>query len=93
MRDGDSVLLTRPTGVHLDPNGPLRASVTRVVPLEDGARLELTLVGAGAEASGLLYTSVPWPAPALGSSVTLRIEGAARFPAQGAAGFPASDLS
>ncbi len=85
MRDGDSVLLTRPAGVHLDPNSTLRGSVTRVVPLEDGARLELTLGDDGAEASGVLFASVPWPAPELGSSVAFGIEGAARF--------PASDLS
>jgi ABC-type sulfate/molybdate transport systems ATPase subunit len=85
MRDGHSVLLTRPAGVHLDPSGSLRGSVTRLVPLEDGVRVELTLVDSGAEVSGVLYASLPWPAPELGSSVAFRIEGFARF--------PASDLS
>jgi hypothetical protein len=66
-------LLTRPSHVTLDPDGPLRARVTRVVPLEDGVRLELGLE------SGRLYTVAALPGPALGDTVRVRVSGGARF--------------
>ena len=52
LRDGDGVLLTRPSQVHLDPAGDITATVVRLIPLEDGARAELDTpdrppVGAG----------------------------------------------
>jgi ABC-type multidrug transport system ATPase subunit len=81
LRDGESELLTRPADVHLDPDGTLRGSVTRVLPLEDGARLELTVVDDGTGVWGTLYASVPWPAPEVGSSVAFRMQSPARFPA------------
>ena len=58
----------------LDPDGPLRARVTRAVPLEDGVRLELELD------NGRLYTVAPLPAPRVGDSVRVAIRGGARFP-------------
>jgi ABC-type multidrug transport system ATPase subunit len=70
--DGE-LLLTRPTHVTLDPAGPLRARVTRALPLEDGMRLELELD------TGRLYTVAALPAPRPGDTVRLRIDGGARF--------------
>jgi len=73
--DGDTCVLTRPANVVLDPDGPLRARVARAVGLEDGARLELALEGG----AGTVYTIAPWPPPATGETVRVRIDGAARF--------------
>ena len=74
LEDGDELLLTRPPHVVLDPAGPLDARVTRSVALEDGARLELELE------RGRLYAVAPLPAPRLGETVRVRIDGGARFP-------------
>jgi len=78
LRDGDATLLTRPPHVALDPAGPLRATVTRATAMEDGFRLELTL------AEGRLYSVAPLPAPRVGDTVRLRIDGGVRFPATAA---------
>jgi ABC-type sulfate/molybdate transport systems ATPase subunit len=74
IEDGGERLLTRPAHVMLDPDGPLRARVTRAVALEDGARLELALD------HGRLYAVAPLPAPRVGDDVRLRVDGGARFP-------------
>ncbi len=74
LQDAGETLLTRPAHVILDPTGPLPARVTRAVPLEDGTRLELELE------HGKLYTIAPLPAPRVGDSVRVRIQGGARFP-------------
>jgi ABC-type sulfate/molybdate transport systems ATPase subunit len=74
LREGDAMLLTRPAHVRLDADGDRRATVTRVIPLEDGLRLELTLH------TGRLYGVAPVPGPALGDQVSLRITGGARYP-------------
>jgi ABC-type sugar transport system ATPase subunit len=74
LEDGDELVLTRPPHVALDPGGPLEARVTRAVPLEDGVRLELELD------HGRLYAVSPLPAPRVGDTVRLRIDGGARFP-------------
>jgi ABC-type multidrug transport system ATPase subunit len=74
LQDAGETLLTRPPHVILDPVGPLQARVTRAVPLEDGARLELELE------HGKLYTVAPFPAPGVGDTVRVRIRGGARFP-------------
>jgi ABC-type sulfate/molybdate transport systems ATPase subunit len=66
-------LLTRPVHVTVDPDGPLRARVTRSVALEDGVRLELELE------HGRLYTIAAFPAPGLGDTVGVRIDGGIRF--------------
>jgi len=71
--DGE-LLLTRPAHIALDPAGPLDARVTRAVPLEDGARLELELD------RGRLYCVSSLPAPRPGETVRVRIDGGARFP-------------
>ena len=74
LDDGSELLLTRPAHVVLDPSGPLEARVTRVIPVEDGARLELQLD------RGRVYAVAALPSPGLGQSVPLRVEGGARFP-------------
>jgi ABC-type sulfate/molybdate transport systems ATPase subunit len=73
--DGAELLLTRPAHVALDPGGPLRATVTRVIPTEDGARVELALD------QGALSATVDGPPPAAGASVTVTLRGGVRFPA------------
>jgi ABC-type sulfate/molybdate transport systems ATPase subunit len=80
LEDAGETLLTRPPHVKLDPSGPLRACVTRAVALEDGVRLELDL------GRGRLYTVAPLPAPRVGDSVRVRIDGGARFPLATAVG-------
>lgn len=67
------VLVTRPVHVKLASDGPLTGRVARVVPLEDGVRLELELAG------GRLYANAPPPGPAKGESVRLRIDGGVCF--------------
>ena len=74
IEEAGAMLLTRPPNVVLDPAGPLRARVTRAVPLEDGARLELELE------RGRLYTVASVPAPRPGDTVRVRVRGGARFP-------------
>jgi ABC-type sugar transport system ATPase subunit len=74
LQEGGTLVLTRPAHVHLDPAGEHTATVTRVIPLEDGLRVELTL------AQGRLYTVAPIPGPALGDRVALRIAGGASYP-------------
>jgi ABC-type multidrug transport system ATPase subunit len=89
LEEKGATLFTRPPHVTLDSSGPLRARVTRAVPLEDGVRLELELE------AGRLYTVAPIPAPRRGDSVRARILGGVRFPTPasdaGAAGPMASD--
>ena len=51
----------------------MHAHVTRVIPQEDGARLELELE------QRRVYITVPLPTPGLGEEVRVRIEGGARF--------------
>jgi ABC-type sulfate/molybdate transport systems ATPase subunit len=75
LRDGDELLLTRATRVTLDADGPHVATVARLIPLEDGVRLELTLP------HGRLYTIAQMPAPRVGDTVRVAIEGGVRFPA------------
>jgi ABC-type multidrug transport system ATPase subunit len=80
LQDGAETLVTRPPHVILDPAGSLQARVTQAVPLEDGARLELELE------HGKLYTVAPLPAPRVGDTVRVRINGGARFPPSAAEG-------
>jgi ABC-type sulfate/molybdate transport systems ATPase subunit len=75
LDDGGELLVTRPAHVVLDPAGSLEARVTRIIPIEDGARLELSLP------QGQLYGVAPLPSPGLGETVRIRIEGGARFTA------------
>jgi ABC-type sulfate/molybdate transport systems ATPase subunit len=77
LDDGDEVVLTRPAHVLLDRSGPLTGRVSRAIPLEDGARLELELD------RGRVYAISPLPAPQPGDAVRLRIDGGVRFPLTG----------
>ncbi len=77
--DGSELTLTRPPHVVLDPGGPLRARVTRAIPTEDGARLELTLTG------GHLVTVVDGPPPREGDEVRVTVRGGVRYPVGGGA--------
>jgi ABC-type sulfate/molybdate transport systems ATPase subunit len=72
--DHDELRLTRATHVTIDDAGPYAATVVRVIPLEDGVRLELSL------ANGRLYTIAQLPAPRVGDAVRVRIDGGVRFP-------------
>jgi ABC-type sulfate/molybdate transport systems ATPase subunit len=74
ISDDGATLLTRPPHVVLDPDGPYEATVARVTVLEDGVRLELTL------AAGSLYAVAPLPAPRIGDTVQVRVDGGVRFP-------------
>ncbi len=74
LREGDEMVLTRPPHVVLDPAGPYEATVTRATALEDGFRLELTLE------AGRLYAVAALPAPRVGDTVSLRVDGGVRFP-------------
>ena len=73
------VQLVRSHHVTLDPEGPLRARVSRSIPLEDGVRLELTLD------EGRLYAVSPLPGPATGDQVRVRVTGGVCFPGSAAA--------
>jgi ABC-type sulfate/molybdate transport systems ATPase subunit len=73
--NGVELLLTRPSHVELDPGGRLRATVTRVIPTEDGARVELALD------RGTLSATVDGPPPPMGASVGVALRGGVRFPA------------
>jgi ABC-type sulfate/molybdate transport systems ATPase subunit len=68
------LLLTRPSHVVLDPAGPMATRVSRVVPIEDGVRLELE------SDCGRLYCLSPLPPPLPGEIVRVRINGGVRFP-------------
>jgi ABC-type multidrug transport system ATPase subunit len=70
---GGELLLTRAYHVVIDPSGPLRAVVERVIPLEDGVRLELALD------NGKLYASSPLPGPVVGEEVAVRVIGGVEF--------------
>jgi ABC-type sulfate/molybdate transport systems ATPase subunit len=73
LQEEDQTVVTRPANVVLDPHGPHRGRVIRVIPLEDGARLEIELE------HGRLYTIAPLPTPSPGEMVRVRIDGGVRF--------------
>ncbi len=75
LRDGEQVLLTRPAHVRLGAGGDRDATVTRVIPLEDGLRVELSLDG------GRVYAVVPIPGPAVGDRVRFGVSRGVRCPA------------
>ena len=74
LEEPDAVRLLRPQDVALDGDGPLRGRVTRLVPVEDGVRVELALD------DGRVVALAPAPGPELGAEVSLRLEGGVRFP-------------
>jgi ABC-type nitrate/sulfonate/bicarbonate transport system ATPase subunit len=72
-RPGGELLLTRAHHVVVDPSGSLRARVERVIPLEDGVRLELALD------TGKLYAVSALPGPRVGEEVAVRVTGGVEF--------------
>jgi ABC-type nitrate/sulfonate/bicarbonate transport system ATPase subunit len=74
LLEGGVVRLLRPQDVALDRGGPLRARVTRLVPVEDGVRVELALE------HGRLVALAPAPGPPPGAEVRVRLTGGVEFP-------------
>lgn len=74
LEEPGAVRLVRPQDVALDGDGPLRGRVTRLVPVEDGVRVELALD------DGRVVALAPAPGPELGTEVSLRLAGGVRFP-------------
>jgi len=66
--------LLRPQDVAIDDDGPLRARVTRLVPVEDGVRVELALD------HGRLVALAAAPGPQPGAEVGVRLLGGVTFP-------------
>jgi len=77
MRVASGIVLTRPTHVVVDPAGEIDATVTRLIPTEDGARAELDV------RDGRIAALVPLPGPAVGDRIRVRVTGGIRFPATG----------
>ena len=78
LRDGGELLLTRQADVAVGSGGDRIATVTRLTPTEDGARLELALPG------GTLVARVgtgSGSAPRPGETIAVRLTGGVRFPA------------
>jgi ABC-type sulfate/molybdate transport systems ATPase subunit len=73
LHDDAGTLLTRPVHVQVDPDGDIGATVTRLIPLEDGARAELDVD------RGRLSALVPLPGPAVGETVRVRVTGGVRY--------------
>jgi ABC-type nitrate/sulfonate/bicarbonate transport system ATPase subunit len=69
-----TVRLLRPQDVALDDAGPLCARVTRLVPVEDGVRVDLALD------RGRLVAVAPAPGPKPGTAVRVRLRGGVSFP-------------
>jgi ABC-type nitrate/sulfonate/bicarbonate transport system ATPase subunit len=74
LEEPGALRLLRPQDVALDDDGPLRARVTRLVPVEDGVRVELALD------RGRLVALAPAPGPPPGAEVRVRLTGGATFP-------------
>ena len=74
LEEPGALRLLRPQDVALDEDGPLRARVTRLVPVEDGVRVELAL------AHGRLLATAPAPGPPPGAEVGVRLLGGVSFP-------------
>jgi ABC-type sulfate/molybdate transport systems ATPase subunit len=73
---GDDLVLTRPSHVRLDPAGAVSGRVARLVPLEDGVRVELD------DDCGHLSVVAAYPGPAVGEQVRVSVSGGVRFAAQ-----------
>jgi ABC-type nitrate/sulfonate/bicarbonate transport system ATPase subunit len=73
LDEPDAVLMLRPQDVTIEDGAPLRARVTRLVPVEDGVRVELALD------RGRLVALAPAPGPGPGTEVRVRVLGGVRF--------------
>jgi ABC-type nitrate/sulfonate/bicarbonate transport system ATPase subunit len=69
-----AVLMLRPQDVAIDEGAALRARVTRLVPVEDGVRVELALD------RGRVVATAPAPGPRPGTEVGVRLLGGVTFP-------------
>jgi ABC-type nitrate/sulfonate/bicarbonate transport system ATPase subunit len=74
LHEAGTVRLLRPQDVALDDSSPLRARVTRLVPVEEGVRVELALD------AGRLVALAPAPGPPPGAEVGVRLLGGVSFP-------------
>jgi ABC-type nitrate/sulfonate/bicarbonate transport system ATPase subunit len=74
LEEPRALRLLRPQDVALDDTAPLRARVTRLVPVEDGVRVELALE------HGRLVALAAAPGPAPGAEVGVRLTGGVTFP-------------
>src|SRR4051812_17557605 len=74
LEEPGALRLVRPQDVALDDAAGLRATVTRLVPVEDGVRVELTLH------HGRLVALAPAPGPAPGAEVGVPLLGGVTFP-------------
>jgi ABC-type nitrate/sulfonate/bicarbonate transport system ATPase subunit len=74
LEEDGAIRMLRPQDVALADDGPLRARVSRLVPVEEGVRLELTLD------HGHLVAMAPAPGPKPGAEVSLHLLGGVRFP-------------
>ncbi len=74
LSGGDGVLLTRPANVTIDPAGDIPATVGRLIPLEDGVRVQLETE------RGTVFALADVPGPAVGDRVALRVTGGMRYP-------------
>jgi ABC-type sulfate/molybdate transport systems ATPase subunit len=73
LEESGAVLMLRPQDVAIEEGGSLRARVTRLVPVEDGVRVELALE------RGRLVAMAPAPGPRPGAEVGVRLLGGVRF--------------
>jgi hypothetical protein len=67
----------RPAQVAFDPDGPLRGTVARRVPEEDGVLCEVVLDG------GTVQARHAYPGPAEGDVVGVRLDGGVVFDGEG----------
>jgi hypothetical protein len=74
LSDGDGVLLNRPVNVTIDQAGDVLATVGRLIPLEDGVRVQLETE------RGTVFALADVPGPAVGDRVALRVTGGVRYP-------------
>jgi ABC-type sulfate/molybdate transport systems ATPase subunit len=73
LRTGSDVVLTRAAHVRLDPDGPIGGHVRRVVPIEDGGRVEIETP------AGRLQALAAFPLPSVGEEVRVSLVGGVRF--------------
>jgi ABC-type sulfate/molybdate transport systems ATPase subunit len=74
VEENGRLRLLRPQDVALDDSSPLRARVTRLVPVEDGVRVELAVEG------GRVVALAPAPGPTPGAEIGVRLLGGVSFP-------------
>ena len=73
LEEPNALHLLRPQDIAIDDSASQRALVRRLVPVEEGVRVELELEG------GRLVALAPSPGPAPGTEVGIRLLGGVRF--------------